>query len=107
MSEIKWAYDESTGSFSALPASNFLLAAIGFICLLPLIEQGYWHHITRPKPCPNIDKELWAHYAERYKHLFHKMSNDIELTLPEKLEWAKITRPPWAKPGENWTYPLD
>ena len=107
MSEIKWAYNEGTGSFSALPASNFLLLAIGFICLLPLLEKGYWEHKRKPKPCPNIDANLHKVYAERYKELLPKYIAGDSFTVEEYLDWKNIQHPPWAEPGETWAYPLD
>lgn len=107
MSEIKWAYDENTGSFSALPASNFLLIAIGLTGLLPLFERVWWRRFTKPQPCPNIDLDLWNKYKTRYKILLNKRTNGEELTLLELLEYERIIHPPWGEPSETWTYPLD
>ena len=108
MSEIKWAYDENTGSFSALPASKFLLLALLSLGILPFIERLYWHQITKPKPCHGVDPKLYEEYARDYKILAPKFYNhdgkQPKMTLEELLRWERILYPPWCKAGEKWTY---
>ncbi len=110
MSEIKWAYDKETGSFSALPASNFLLLALAGLGLLPFIEKVYWYRLRKPQPCPDVNLELYEEYAKDYKRLAPKFYNfdgkQPEMTLDELLRWERILYPPWCKPGEKWIYPL-
>lgn len=104
MGEIKWAYDERTGSFSALPASPFLLVALCFLPILALLNKGYEKYNRRPRPLPpNFDKEMYDRYAIRYKELKAKQATS-ELTLDEKLELQNIIKPPWSGPGEYWQY---
>lgn len=104
MSEIKWAYDQQTGSFSALPASAFLLPAIILASLLPFIEKCYSKQKFKPRPLPvNFDKELYQKFATRYKELKLKQSKTA-LTIREELELYRLTKPPWSKPGEYWHY---
>lgn len=111
MSEIKWAYDKETNSFSALPASNFLLLALGLLGILPFIERLYWHQITKPRPCPDVDLKLYEEYAKDFKKLAPKFYNSDgkqpKMTLDELIRWERIIYPPWCKPGEVWHYPLD
>lgn len=103
MSEIKWAYDESTGSFSALPASPFLLPALGFLCLLPLLEKLIEEGQKNPRPC-NIDLRTYNEYKWSYLELNRKKIYGGGLTDQEHLELEALMRPPWAEPGELWTY---
>jgi hypothetical protein len=104
MSEIKWAYDEQTGTFSALPASIFLLPAILLAACLPFAEKAYNKYKYRPESLPdNFDKKLHDRYAVRYKQLKAKQ-RQTELTLNERLELHSLTKPPWSKPGEYWHY---
>jgi hypothetical protein len=105
MSEIKWAYDENTGSFSALPASPFLLVALGAVALLPLAEKAYNKAKYGPSPLPsNFDWQLYHQYKERYKILKTKKQSGEQLDFTEIAEWQKLSRPPWAESGEIWAY---
>jgi hypothetical protein len=104
MSEIKWAYNEQTGSFSALPASAFLLPVLVFIGLLPFIEKLYNKQKFRPQPLPlDFDKDLHQKFSIRYKELKSKQL-EAGLTINEQLELQRLTKPPWSKPGEYWHY---
>lgn len=105
MPEIKWAYDENTGTFSALPASSFLLPALGLLCLAPLIERALDKINENPRPLPNgFNYDLFCRYQQRYKELAKKRAIQGELTDQEYIEWHQLMRPPWAEPGELWTY---
>jgi hypothetical protein len=105
MSEIKWAYDSNTGSFSALPASPFLLVALGALALLPLLEKAYMIQKNKPVPMPaDFDWKLHSEYKERYKYLQAKKESGQQLDFAEMIELNNIKHPPWAKGGELWTY---
>lgn len=103
MAEIKWAYDATEGSFSPLPASPFLLPALGLICLFPIIEKMMDEARKNPRPC-NIDKEKYKRYKERFHYLIQKESKHNGLDDNETLELHSLMNPPWADPNELWTY---
>ena len=103
MSEIKWSYDESNGSFSALPASPLLLPSILFLCLVaPLFRAKYEAEKTYAKPRP-IDPKLYEQYKKEYLNLMDKKQTQ-ELTLRERVRLQDLQNPPWKLPGETWHY---
>lgn len=105
MSEIKWAYDSQTGSFSALPASPWLLPALGLICLAPIAEKMLEEAAKNPEPVPNtFDPVAYQQNKQEYHALINKQVSSVGLTLDEEMRLNSIMRPPWAKPGELWTY---
>lgn len=105
MSQIKWAYDESTGSFSALPASPWLLPVLGLMCLAPLIEYIWEKADNAPKPLPaDFDYKLHAKYKDIYLELKHKEKQQGYLDSWDRNRLVEVQNPPWALPGEIWTY---
>lgn len=105
MSEIKWAYSVENGSISALPASPWLLPALGLICLAPLVAKIVEQAERAPKPLPeDFDPIMFNNYREVYRDLMHKKQSGIELSMEERLTLQNISNPPWASPGEVWTY---
>jgi hypothetical protein len=106
MSEIKWAYDSKTGSFSALPASPFLLLAIGAIVLLPLLEEAYYKNKFKPVPhASNFDPILHEQYRRRWKQLNDKKAAGAQLTWEEIAEISQMQNPPWRQPEDSlYTY---
>lgn len=105
MSEIKWAYDAQTGSFSALPASPWLLPALGLLFLAPLIERIATKIERRPRPLPaNFDPVLHEKNRQIYHKIMHKKKLGIQLSVEESLTLISIRYPPWAEPGETWSY---
>lgn len=105
MSEIKWSYDSQTGSFSALPASPWLLPALGLICLAPLLAKIVEETEKAPKPLSaNFDPILFEQYRAIYQDLMGKKLAGVQLTSEESLRLQTISNPPWARPGEVWSY---
>lgn len=106
MSEIKWAYDERTGSFSALPASPFLLVALSIIAFLPFIEKAYYRHKHGPKePDATFDNTLHEQYRKRWKELQAKKAAGQTLSWQESAEIMQMMHPPWSKPEDGiWVY---
>lgn len=105
MSEIKWAYDSQTGSFSALPASPWLLPTLGLLCLAPLVAKIVEEAEKAPEPLPaDFDPALFAEYRATYRDLMGKKTAGLQLTSEESLRLQIIEHPPWAKPGETWSY---
>ena len=107
MANIWWAYDESNGSFSALPASPLLLPALGFFFLLAVFDKmgggensgkitGSADRVTESGP-------LFEQNKTRFKELLAIMRRR-QLNDDEEAELHKIQHPPWAEPGEVWTY---
>jgi hypothetical protein len=105
MSEIKWAYHVENGTISALPASPWLLPALGILCLAPLVAKLVEQAERDPQPLPeNFDPILFNDYRKIYRALMHKKASGIELSTEESLRLQTIAHPPWAKPGEIWSY---
>lgn len=104
MSNIWWAYDESSGSFSALPASPALLPALGVFFLAAVFSAG------KEKPrvietYPDGNPYMGEHLANkpRYDELINIMGYR-ELTDKEQSELHRLKHPRWAKDGEVWCY---
>ncbi|MFZ9365816.1 MAG: hypothetical protein ACO253_07995 [Burkholderiaceae bacterium] len=105
MSEIKWAYDTETGSFSALPASPWLLPALGLFLLAPIAQKIAEEAAKDPRPLGDkFDPGAYMQNKLNYHHLTRKKASPEGLTLQEELELISIMNPPWAEPGELWTY---
>lgn len=104
MANIWWAYDESNGNFSALPASPLLLPAIGLFFLLAVFDKmsgdskkiGTTNAITH-------HGELFEANRVRFNELIAIIKRR-QLTEDETAELDRIQHPPWAEPGEVWTY---
>lgn len=101
---IFYAYDSATGSFSPLPASPWLLPAMGVFALLAAYKKC---ELSRPvivgEP-PEIDPKVLNSYRARYNKLIDKKHWGDGLSFEESIELNNLQRPPWAKPGEVWTY---
>lgn len=107
MNQIFWGYDDTNKTFAPFPASPFLIVALGFFALawvavkiasLLNLEMG-------PKTVIHgVDTELIQQYAIRYRQLMHKKSIQGELDLQDRIELMRLKSPPWAQPGETWTY---
>lgn len=105
MSEIKWAYDSETGGFSALPASPWLLPALGLLCLAPIAQRIVEEGQKDPKPAgKDFDPVLYLEYKLTYRSLVQKQFSCQGLTTEEEMQMISIMNPPWAEPGEVWTY---
>lgn len=103
---ILYAYDSEKGSFSALPASPWLLPAIGIFALLAFYNHNRQSKVRVLDESPNIDMKLFNEYRIRYKELLDKKYALVNggLTIEESIELQGLIRPPWAEPGELWTY---
>jgi hypothetical protein len=106
MSQILWGYDDTNKSFSPFPASPFLLPVMGILAFAGLCAQIAKHlpEEIETTPAPEINTTLLEFYRQRYKELTSKKTCGIELNQQERLELLAIKNPPWAKPGETWTY---
>jgi hypothetical protein len=105
MSEIKWSYDAQTGSFSALPASPWLLPALGLICLAPIAEKMLEEAAKKPEPISDaFDPVAYQKNKQLYHELIHKQASSVGLTQHEEMQLLNVMRPPWATGGELWTY---
>lgn len=104
MTNIFYSYDSQTGSFSALPASPWLLPAMGAFALLAAYQK---YKLSQPSiigvaPCINpIIRDI---YSKRYGELINKKHWGGGLTFEESIELRNIQYPPWAEPGEIWSY---
>lgn len=107
MANIFWSYDESKGSFSALPASPLLLPVLGIFLLLALFdktaEDGRSKKILKPAHEMNIDRALHQEYKERYYKMLEIMRKR-PLNEDEQSEMYQLVHPPWADGYEVWTY---
>jgi hypothetical protein len=104
MTNIFYAYDSQTGSFSALPASPWLLPAMGAFALLAAYQK---YKLSRPSiigEAPEISPVIRDIYGKRYRELIHKKHWQGGLDFRESIELQNIQNPPWAEPGEVWTY---
>lgn len=105
MSEIKWAYDETTGSFSALPASPFLLLALISLPFLWLIGKGINKYKFRPQPLPpNFDPKLYEQYRLIYKRLKAKRDSGQKFDYVDGIQWSQVRYPPWRTDSDPWVY---
>jgi len=107
MANIWWAYDEDNGSFSALPASPLLLPAIGLFFLLAVFDKmSSGENAGKVTGSANRVLEygpLFEQNKARFNQLLTIMRRR-ELNEDEKSELHRIQHPPWAGPGELWTY---
>ena len=107
MANIWWAYDESEGSFSALPAAPLLLPALGFFFLLAVFDKMGGGE-NSGKATGSTDRVLkYGPLFEQNKAQFNQLLAIMrrrELNEDETAELYKIQHPPWAYPGEVWTY---
>lgn len=104
MTNIFYAYDSQTGSFSALPASPWLLPAMGAFALLAAYQKC---RLSKPSiigTAPSINPIIRDIYSKRYSELIEKKHWGGGLTFRESIELKDIQHPPWADPGEVWTY---
>lgn len=107
MANIWWAYDEDNGSFSALPASPLLLPALGLFFLMAVFDK-MGNGENAGKVTGNTDRvleygPLFEENKARFKELI-AIIRQRELNEDETAELYKIQHPPWAEPGEVWTY---
>jgi len=104
MANIFWSYDESEGSFSPLPASPWLLPAIGLFALAALFQAI---KSSQPPeelgPMPPYDPILYEKNKTRYYYLIQRKA-DYGLSEDEQSELNRLIRPPWASKGQIWTY---
>lgn len=105
---LLYSYDEGDGKISPLPASPYLVPAILAYCLLWLgsLTSRYIRGNTGPENLTNtrgLEYQTWKIYRDRYIFLVDKKAKE-GLTIQEIRELTKIQYPPWAGPGEVWTY---
>jgi hypothetical protein len=104
MANIWWAYDESNGSFSALPASPLLLPAIGLFFLLAVFDSmSKGDKVTGTTNAISEHGELFEANRIRFNEIIAIIKRR-QLTEQEEAELYQIQHPPWAAPGEVWTY---
>lgn len=107
MVNIWWAYDENNGSFSALPASPLLLPALGLFFLMAVFDKMSSEN-NGGKVIGRADKVLnYGPLFEQNKVRFKQLCDIIrkrELSEDERSELYQLQHPPWAEPGEIWTY---
>ena len=107
MANIWWAYDEDNGSFSALPASPLLLPAIGLFFLLAMFDKMS-NGENAGKVTGSASRVLeYGPLFEQNKARFNQLLAIMrrrELSEDERSELHRIQHPPWAEPGELWTY---
>ena len=107
MANIWWAYDEDNGSFSALPASPLLLPALGLFFLMAVFDKmSNGENAGKVTGSANRVLEygpLFEQNKARFNQLLAIMRRR-ELNEDETAELYKIQHPPWAEPGEVWTY---
>ena len=107
MANIWWAYDESNGSFSALPASPLLLPAIGIFFLLAVFERMAENDRSKEilKPAREVKVNMSLHESNRQR--YYQLLEIIKvrpLNEDEDSEMYQLQHPPWSDPGEVWTY---
>lgn len=104
MANIFWAYDESEGSFSPLPASPWLLPAIGLFALAALFkaikDSG---PAPETGPPPVYDPIIYENNKKRYYYLIQRKV-DCGLSDDDQSELDRLIRPPWVTNGQVWTY---
>ena len=107
MANIWWAYDESNGSFSALPASPLLLPALGLFFLLAVFDSMS-NGESAGRITGDTDRVLeYGPLFEQNKVRFEELlaiMRQRPLDDNETAELYKIQHPPWATTGEVWTY---
>jgi hypothetical protein len=104
---IWWAYDDSSGTFSPLPASPLLLPAIGLFFLLAVYDRmrHKWQSgkILATANQLGVDNTTIGEYRKRYNELLSIMMYR-NLDEDEQSEMHQLEHPPWAEPGEVWSY---
>jgi hypothetical protein len=107
MLNIWWAYDESSGSFSALPASPLLLPCIGLFFLFAVLDKSQngskAGRILESADRAKADMTAFEINRTRYKRLLAILA-ERPLTEQEDSELYQLEHPKWGKPGEDWTY---
>lgn len=106
MRRVLWGYDESTGDISTLPASPWLLPALGLLAFATLLERTGFLSENGPVSLPaGFNEKEWRENSERYHYLVDKEFSGEGLTISEQYELTnKLPHPSWAQPGEYWTY---
>jgi hypothetical protein len=104
MANIFWAYDQSEGSFSPLPASPWLLPVIGVYAFAGLV-QAIKDKQPQPElePLPKIDPVLYENNKKRYYYLLQRQV-DGKMTEEERFEMYRLVHPPWVENGKVWAY---
>lgn len=105
---LLYSYDDETNTISPLPASPYLLPAIFAYCFVWLgsLAFRYLKGNTGPENATKtrgLEYETWKVYRDRYVFLVDKKQSQ-GLSIEEVRELARIQYPPWAGPGEIWTY---
>lgn len=104
MANIWWAYDEGNGSFSALPASPLLLPCMGLFFLLAVFDRiNSGPKVIGTTNAASEHGELFEANRLRFNELIAVLKYRA-LTEDEAAELYRIQHPPWAAPGEVWTY---
>lgn len=102
MANLIYSYDDSSGSFSPLPASPFLLPAI--------FLWAFFKFATNAKEIKKITNSSPIEMPEKfyaYKKRYHEMieiQGRRDFTDKEHSEFHSLIYPPWGEPGEVWTY---
>lgn len=105
---LLYSYDEENKIISPIPASPFLLPAVAIYLtvwagsLLTKILNGHYGPEVVSKT-RNVDYIEWKKYRDRYLYLVDRRSR-LGLNLKEIRELMRLQYPPWAQPGEVWTY---
>lgn len=102
MAEIKWAYDENTGSFSALPASSWLSVAIGWKLMMHCVRHFAGDGV--PESIPNYNHIEYLTHRDNYHRIIFKILKNMPLTKEESDQYYAAIHPSWSKPGETWSY---
>lgn len=101
MANILWAYDEERSSFSALPASPWLLPAIAIAGVVAAVRSCQPKEIILDVS-PEIDKEEYERNKIKYRSLMQKYPR--EWTEDEWMTYRAISYPSWWKEGPPWGY---
>jgi hypothetical protein len=102
MANILYAYDGESSSFSALPASPWLLPAIFLLVAIGIIDEAKRAVPVNICAPPGTDPEAYEIKRQRYYELLPKFV-DSSMTYPEEMEWQKLIYPPGHK-GAPLTY---
>lgn len=107
MDRLLYDYDSETNKISPLPASPLLLPAMLFIGAWYIAEK-IWHLFRIEKPINIIeDRGVPPEMLESYRKEYHEIiaiKNTRELDTLERLRLEHLRHPPWALPGETWSY---